>query len=68
MQRTDNLKRVDLNGNYINNEVDYSIVLTEEEIEAVKEAEREIERGEGIELKEGMTILDLIKDWSEDDR
>ena len=47
-------------------EIDFT--LTDEDIEILKEAERQRERGEGIELKEGMTLLDLIKDWREQDK
>ena len=63
MQRIQNMKRV--KGKYVNSEIDYDIVLSEEDIDALKEAEREIERGEVYELKDGMTLLDLLNDWRE---
>lgn len=63
MQKIKSIKKA--KGKYINNEIDFDIVLSEEDIEALREAEREIERGEVYELKDGMTLLDLLKDWKE---
>ena len=68
MQRVKNIKRTDLEKDYINNEIDYSIVLTEEDIEAIKESEKQIERGEVYELREEMTLLDLLNEWRENNK
>ena len=65
MQRTKKIQNIDRKEKYINNNVDCSIVLTEEDIEALEESERQIARGEVYELKDGMTLLDLINEWRE---
>ena len=60
MNKIKNTERIDIENNYI-----YDIFLSEEDIEALREAEKEIARGEGLELKKGMSLYDLIKDRSD---
>ena len=56
------------NNTEINNKIDYSIDLTKEDIEALKESEKDIENGNVYELKEGMTLMELLKEWRENNK